>query len=77
MTKINKEKLEQKIGFKKELAIIINKYSKENNSDTPDFLLAEYLNDCLELFNKMIVLRGGFYLNGNTNRTNKVKKTNQ
>ena len=30
-----------------EMASLLNKYSIENNSDTPDFILAEYLLDCL------------------------------
>ena len=43
--------------FEKELCILINKYSKESNSDTPDFILADYMNSCLEAFNKAIVWR--------------------
>lgn len=38
--------------FRKELASVINKYSKENGSNTPDFILAEYLEDCLSAFDK-------------------------
>jgi len=30
---------------------LINRYSLENASDTPDFILAEYLNACLQAFN--------------------------
>jgi hypothetical protein len=30
-----------------EFRTIINKYSLENDSNTPDFILAEYLLDCL------------------------------
>lgn len=37
--------------FKKELAILINKYSYENGSDTPDFIVADYLAGCLEIYN--------------------------
>ena len=48
---LNKDK------FKKELSHLINCHSKENSSDTPDFLLAEYLNDCLNAFDKIIQLR--------------------
>jgi len=36
--------------FKKELASLINRYSRENNSNTPDFILALYLDDALKLF---------------------------
>ena len=37
--------------FKKELQHLINKYSLEQNSNTPDFILAEYLRECLVAFN--------------------------
>ena len=38
--------------FLQELAQIINKYSRENISETPDFILAEYLSACLDAFDK-------------------------
>jgi len=47
--------------FKKELTFIINKYSLENDSDTPDFILAEYLISCLESFNKSCNKRSEWY----------------
>lgn len=37
--------------FEKELEQLINKYSMENTSNTPDFILAKYLRYCLETFN--------------------------
>lgn len=39
------------MSFAKELEILINKHSLENDSNTPDFLLAEYLCSCLDAFN--------------------------
>lgn len=36
--------------FCTELRVLINKYSKENGSDTPDFVLADYLTSCLRNF---------------------------
>lgn len=36
--------------FRKELESLINRYSKENGSDTPDFILAKLLMDFLEVF---------------------------
>lgn len=50
--------------FKIELAALINKHSKENGSDTPDFILAKYLNDCLKAFNKAMLLRTKHYDHG-------------
>ena len=38
-------------NFRQELAALINKYSLENLSDTPDFILGEYLQGCLAAFN--------------------------
>ncbi len=37
-------------AFKSELAQLINRHSMENRSDTPDFILADYLFRCLEAF---------------------------
>lgn len=43
--------------FEKELASVINRFSKENYSDTPDFILAQYMRDCLLAFNSAIEKR--------------------
>jgi hypothetical protein len=37
--------------FAIELERLINRYSKENGSNTPDFILAKYLCNCLDAFN--------------------------
>ena len=47
--------------FRKELESLINHNSKENGSDTPDFILAEYLNDCLIAFDKATKSRTKWY----------------
>jgi hypothetical protein len=47
--------------FQKDLAELINKYSKENDSDTPDFILARYLNAVLDNFNAAILDREEWY----------------
>lgn len=47
--------------FKKELVELINKHSIENGSDTPDFILAEYINGCLENFNTITLQREKWY----------------
>ena len=36
--------------FKKELECLINCHSKENDSNTPDFILAHYMDNCLKAF---------------------------
>ena len=45
------------VSFRKELAKLINKFSKENGSDTPDFILAEYLADCLSAYDNAVTAR--------------------
>jgi len=40
--------------FREELEHLINRNSMENGSNTPDFLLAEYLTDCLLTFDKIV-----------------------
>lgn len=44
------EEKERKSDFTAELKKLINNQSMENESDTPDFILAEYLKGCLEAF---------------------------
>lgn len=43
-------KQEKIFVFKKELEILINKYSVENESNTPDFILADYILNCLDVY---------------------------
>jgi hypothetical protein len=44
-------------AFLLELESLINKYSKENGSNTPDYILADYLLDCLNAFDKSVRAR--------------------
>lgn len=47
--------------FIKELEALINKHSVENGSNTPDFILASYLHDCLLAFDVAVNRRSYFY----------------
>ena len=47
--------------FERELSAVINRHSKENGSSTPDFILARYLNHCLEAFNMAMRERRSWY----------------
>lgn len=47
--------------FIKDLESLINSYSLENGSDTPDFLLAEYMHGCLAVFEAIIKARDEWY----------------
>jgi len=53
--------------FRKELETLINKNSKENGSDTPDFILAEYLDQCLSSFDIAVKSRNDWYQNQEVN----------
>ena len=46
--------------FNRELRFLINKHSLENGSNTPDWILADYLHRCLLNFNAVLQLRDGF-----------------
>ncbi|MCX5704141.1 MAG: hypothetical protein NT066_06615 [Candidatus Omnitrophica bacterium] len=47
--------------FYEELRSLINKYCRENGSNTPDFTLAEYLQGCLNLFDNAVGKREQWY----------------
>ena len=67
------EEVVEVCDFKKELAYVLNKYSRENLSNTPDYILAEYLNDCLNTFDKIIQLREKLYKVGLKTKNNPEK----
>ncbi len=47
--------------FRAELENILNKHSLENGSDTPDFILSQYLVGCLEAFDAAVYRRTQWY----------------
>lgn len=44
-------------SFYEELSALLNKHSKEQTSGTPDYILADYLVGCLDVFDKTILAR--------------------
>jgi len=58
-------------AFEVELNNLLNKNSKENGSDTPDFILGKYLIDCLKAFNHAVKRRTDWY--GGKKDNNKVE----
>ena len=48
-------------GFRAELEALINRHSKEGGSDTPDFILADYMADCLDAYDKAVTRRTEWY----------------
>jgi hypothetical protein len=47
--------------FRSELETLINCQSMENGSDTPDFILADYLVDCLAAYDRALQTREKWY----------------
>lgn len=52
--------------FREKIERAINQHSMENGSNTPDFILAKYLADCLAAFDKATNARERWY--GRSNR---------
>ena len=47
--------------FQKELAALLNSHSQENASNTPDFMLAQFLIACLKAWNETTIAREAWY----------------
>lgn len=63
-------------NFQKELMSLLNRHSQENESDTPDFILAEYLIGSLKVFNESVNNRQIWYgrkKEGESELENKLK----
>jgi len=52
---------EEKRTFEQKLKDIINQHCKENDSNTPDFILAQYMNNCLEAYTLAVKARDKWY----------------
>lgn len=48
-------------GLRHEIEQAVNRVSAENGSNTPDFILAEYLVSCLAAFDRAIQARERYY----------------
>ncbi len=53
--------MKNEMQFAKGLENLINRYSMENGSDTPDFILAGFLVNCLRQFNQAVTEREQWY----------------
>lgn len=47
--------------FEADIAAVINRHTRENGSDTPDFILASYLSACLQAFDACSTAREKWY----------------
>lgn len=52
---------EVKPDFRQELKQLINKHSQEQYSNTPDFILVEYILMCLQVYGNTVNRRDEFY----------------
>jgi hypothetical protein len=58
---------EKSTTFTHELKLLIKKYTLENGSDTPDYILAKYLANCLKAFDGAVKARTEWYSKDKTN----------
>jgi len=49
------------LTFVEEIERVVNSFSIENESNTPDFILAEYIRDCLSAFARSVTRREEWY----------------
>jgi hypothetical protein len=49
------------MSFQQDLENLINSHSLENYSDTPDFILAQFIVKCLEAWNDAVCTRDKWY----------------
>ncbi|MFW5847443.1 MAG: hypothetical protein ACOCVF_00795 [bacterium] len=61
--------------FRKKLEVLINKYSMENGSNTPDHILAEFLTNALKNFDKAIIDRDKWYGNERKEKNLRIKRS--
>jgi len=59
--------------FHEKLETLINNYFMENGSNTPDYILANYLLGCLKVFDQTVKDRDKWYLYGEVHYPGKEK----
>ena len=48
-------------GFREELTDLVNRHSMENGSNTPDYILAIFMCNCLKAFDQAVTFRTDWY----------------
>jgi hypothetical protein len=56
---------EKNYNLEMELRRVLNSFCQENESNTPDWILAVYVLDCLDAFNRAVNDRERYYGRGN------------
>jgi hypothetical protein len=59
------DEMNMKESFRRDLASLLNRYSLENGSNTPDFMLADYLIQCLLSLDQAINRRAQWHEQAN------------
>jgi hypothetical protein len=52
--------------FYDDLRALLNRYSVENESNTPDFILANYIQDCLDAYKRAVNRRESWHVRPTT-----------
>ena len=52
---------EEETSLAQDIAVLLNKHSMENKSNTPDFILAKFLTECLLTWNRATRERERFF----------------
>lgn len=47
--------------LRRDLAAVLNRFSRDNGSNTPDFILAQYLANCLDAFDIAVQKRAQWF----------------
>jgi len=55
------ETYEEAIKFENQLRSLLNQHCIENESNTPDYILVKYINDCLDAFANAVNTREVWY----------------
>ena len=57
----------QRGSLERRLSALLNEYSAENDSDTPDYILAKYLVECLKSYSEAVKARDHWHGYGRPN----------
>ncbi len=58
---VEQSREDRELELRRDIGSILNKHCAENVSNTPDFILARYLQDCLKAFDQAVVFRSAWY----------------
>ena len=71
---MSEQEYKREEAFRRDLEQVINKHSMENGSNTPDFILAIYLTECLRAFDVAVGVRERWYGRENAGPLNRSEE---